>query len=57
MKNPGHVDDRGSNIDNLVEVMGLCSNPSWIADLGKYGGNVSTMAEFGLCRVRRKIGK
>jgi len=23
MKNPGHVDDRGSNIDNLVEAMGL----------------------------------
>ena len=23
--------------DNGVEVMGLCSNPSWLADLGKCG--------------------
>ena len=27
--NPGPLDVRGSNFDTLVEVMGLCSNPSW----------------------------
>ena len=33
----GHAENTGSRLSGLVEVMGLCSNPSWAADLGKYG--------------------
>jgi hypothetical protein len=51
-----HVSQKSRDITH-VEVMRLCSNPSWAADLENCGSKVRTMAELGLFGVSRGVGR